>query len=200
MNELDLSAAERARRSASTTATAAVRHAPTLTCRWEPQGDSTMMIPERPALERRVLDALDVTAGGAGATRADSRSCSAGAARAARRCCCGCATCSAATPRSTSTSSASPRRPSASSPRCASPRRSRHTRRPPSAATTTVRASRSTAALAFLGQARGTDRRSGHLPARRIPRAAHLRKLPGPALGAARSDRRARRRATTASC
>ena len=79
-----------------------------------------MMIPERPALERRVLAALD----GRQASPRASRSSSAAAAAAARRCCCACATASAARRASTSTSSASRRRPSASSRRSASHRRS----------------------------------------------------------------------------
>ncbi len=44
------------------------------------------------------------------------------------------------------------------------------------------------------------DRRPGHVPARRVPRAPHVRELPGAALGAPRSDRPPLARARTASC
>ena len=48
-----------------------------------------------------------------------------------------------------------------------------------------------TAALAFLSPGARHDRRTGHLPARRVPRAAHLRELPRASLGPSRPDRRA---------
>ena len=55
------------------------------------------------------------------------------------------------------------------------------------------------ATLAFFRPRPHAERRAGHLPARRVPRAAHLRELPRPAPGAARCSRRARRQPATAS-
>ena len=55
------------------------------------------------------------------------------------------------------------------------------------------------AALAFLDTARAPGDDAGDVPARRVPRAAHVRELPRAAQLPARSGRRARRRAATAS-
>ena len=99
---------------------------------------------------------------------------------------------SAARRRSTSTSSGSRRRRSGSSRRCASRRRfPAHPLRQSHGAASRARATRSTRRWrSSTRRARAGDG-AGDVPARRVPRAAHVRELPGPAQRAARSDRRA---------
>ena len=154
-----------------------------------PGGVGTMMIPERPALERRVLDALEINAGSPAAQPGRIPVVLGG---------CGTGRTSlllrlrdllgrnaaqyvdveriATTPerflKALRESSPFP----AQSPHVAGngehgPRES------------------FTAALAFLVAGARHDRRTGHVPARRVPRAAHVRELPRPAHRPARPDR-----------
>ena len=144
-----------------------------------PGGVRTMMIPERPALERRVLDALDVNAGGASAQpRADSRR----ARRLRHR------------PHVAAAAAARPARPQRRAVRRR--RADRHDARavPEGAARVVAvpvaqsppvggngehgRASRSPRRSRSSSPGARHDRRTGHVPARRVPRAAHLRELP----------------------
>ena len=87
--------------------------------------------------------------------------------------------------RSTSTSSARRRRPSGSCARSRRRRRFRSASRAPAGARAAFDAT-----LAFLRRARARRRRAGHVPARRIPRAADVRELSRPAPRAARAGRR----------
>ena len=151
----------------------------------------TMMIPERPSLERRVLDRARRQRRAAAHA---SPSCSAAAAPGGRRCCCASAICSAAMPASTSTSSAIATTPERLfSSRSATSRRSRFSTSPRrrARATSPRDGLRRDAGLARHGAR--ARRCPGDVPARRVPGAAHVRELPRPALGAARSDRGARR-------
>ena len=146
-----------------------------------------MMIPERPALERRVLEALDVNATGNGPAGGRIPVVLGG---------CGTGRSSlllrlrdllgrnaaqhvdveriATTPERFSRRSANRRR----SPARVSGGRGRRPR--------PARVVHRGAGISQPGA--GHDRRPGHVPARRVPRAAHVRELPGLALGAPRSD------------
>ena len=123
------------------------------------------------------------------------RCCSAAAAAAARRCCTSCAIGSAGRRRSTSTSNARRRRPSVSCAAivAASPFPSSEQR--PLGARAAFDAT-----LAFFTAPRAGGERAGDVPARRIPRAAHVRELSRTAPRAARLHRRPGRAAATASC
>ena len=166
-----------------------------------PGGVEAMIIPERPALERRVLDGTGrdcrrcrrhggTSPGRPRRLRHRPHLAAAAAARSAR-------------PQrrqyiDVERIATTPERSSASIPRLlAAPVR---TPRPPRRQRAgRARGVRCGARLA-RHQAAAPTGGAGHVPARRVPRAAHLRELPGPALGAARFDRRPRRRAATASC
>ncbi len=148
-----------------------------------------MMIPERPALERRVLAALEASP--AGSPRA-FRCCSAAAAAAVPPCCCVSATCSARRPRSTSTSRRAATTPERFLTR--DPRRLAVRGAPPPRRRRRARGARRVRRGARLPRHRPRRRRrAGDVPARRVPRAADVRKLSRAAHGAARPDRGARR-------
>ena len=160
------------------------------------RGIGAMMIPERPSLERRVLAALDGSAGGGAAHPGRARRlrhrphvAAAAAARPDRP----------HARRSTWTSSGSRRRRSASSGAArvvaVSARTVRHGARPEPGARDAF-----DAALAFLDTARAPGGDAGDVPARRVPRAAHVRELPGPAHACCAICSARSRRAATASC
>ncbi len=164
----------------------------TLTSRWAAQGSGTMMIPERPALERRVLDALEVNAGISRPARADTRR----AWRLRHR------------PHVAAAAAARPARPQRGTVRRR--RADRHDARAlPRSRCAILAVSRAVAAASPATASTGRaslcrragvplpgprrDRRTGDVPARRIPRAAHLRELPRASHGPARPRRGAGR-------